>query len=104
MDITELARDIPRGIDISQGRIFPSRDKDRKIHLRPSHHPTVSRIDLIEFLELAVLQNLVEKFVRKEPFLFFCRSDPFFDYCFLDPANRVLLRNASVRYPIEMAV
>ena len=67
VDIADVAGDATRGVNISEGRIFPTRHHHREIFLRRSHHPTVSRIDLVEFFEPAFPQNL-EQETRAEIF------------------------------------
>ena len=66
------------------------------------HHPTVARVDLVEFLEPAFPQNFEKKFVREKSFLFLGRGDPIFDDHLLDLADGILLRNAGIGHAVEM--
>jgi hypothetical protein len=91
MHVGDRSRDAARGINISERRIFPPGNEQRKVLLGGGHHPTVARVDLVEFLEPAFPQNLEKKFVGEKSFLFLGRGDPIFDDHLLDLADGILL-------------
>src|SRR5439155_19861837 len=91
-----------RGVNISQGRIFPARNKHWKFLWRRGDNPAVARINLIKFLEPAFPQNLEEEFVRETALFFFRSGDPFVYDRSLDSANGFLFRDAGFGHPIQM--
>ncbi len=104
VDVANVAGDATRSINISERGILPAGNEHRQILVRRRHHPTVGRIDLVKFFEVAFTQNLEKKFVWKFSLLIFRGPNPFIDHDPFDPTHRFLFRNASVGYAIEMAI
>src|SRR4029077_5186100 len=72
--------------------------------MRCRHHPTVSRINLVEFLEPTFPQNLEQKLVRKFSLLSLRGRNPFVDDEPFDAADRFFLGDTGVGHAIEMAL
>src|SRR5947207_8183292 len=102
MHIRNYSCDAAGGINISERRIFPTGNEQRKVLLGRGHHPTVCRVDLIEFFEPAFPQNLEKEFMREKTLLARCSSDPFLNYKLFDPPDSLLFRDARIRHPVQM--
>jgi len=70
--------------------------------VRGGDHPTVGRVNLIKFLQPALPQNSIEKFVRKSSLLLLRGAYPLVQHDVLDPSHRFLFRNAGVGHAIQM--
>ena len=104
MDVGDVTGNAAGGINIPESGIFPTRHNHRQIFLGRSHHPAVSRIDLVEFFKPALPQNLKQEFMRKFSLFVLGGENPFVDHDPFDPADGFLLGNAGVGHAIEMTL
>src|SRR5215208_3495188 len=65
LHIADRASDTPRRVNISQGRIFPPRHKQRKVIVGSSNHPAIGWIYLVKLFEAALAQNSIKKLMGK---------------------------------------
>ena len=67
-------------------------------------HPAVLGVDLVILLERALLDQAIEKLVRKVALAVFVGSRPLFEHRLFDPAHGFAFRNAGVGDAIEVAI
>ncbi len=92
------------GEDVAQGRVLPTRDEQRQVAFGGGDHPRVRGVDLVVLLEEALVERLVEELVGQEALSGAVGALPQLEQHVLHAAHRLLLGDAGVGDPVEVAV
>ena len=90
--------------NVAQRGIFPAWRKDRQVFLASGIHPRVFGIDLEKFANVAVADELIHEFIRKEPLALAIGFLPVLQDLALDAAHGLFLGDARIGHAIEAAL
>ena len=104
MDVLDVAADDGGGIHVAQRGVLPAGHDDGQVLFRGGQHPGILRVNLVILFVFAAQQDLVEEFMRKEPFPALVGAGPNFEHGLFHAAHGFAFGNAGVRHAIHVAV